>query len=468
MMRRIGSALLAVFCAVSFMACSACGSETGGGGGGPGGTGGTGGQTAAGQFFLPTGAPRNTANPRIEADAAGNLHMVYPAYSQGDAYYAWCPADCKTADQVKVVQLKTSGTVDNAMIAVGRDGKPQLLLSTYQRLYYATCTGADCTQQASWTVTPILEHGGTREVTGEALALTADGKPRFLMHSFRSFGVGAPTPGTFYVQCDGDCHNASSWKVSQISTKVWQEVTLRLNAEGQPRLMKSELGVTNNGDYMASYAQCDGDCTEAGGWQVADLYKAFYSAYEAVRMYPATSLALTSKGTPRVLILSQDNDARGLLYAECDAGCTSDANWQAQFLVNPGPDGEKLRAGLDLALDGQDRPRIVYTASWNILLGVCDADCTNAQKPGWSLGKVEFSGEMKPDTVIPYSNCTVSSWFLHSPSLALGKDGLPRVAYRAQDVSGGGKKPDPGTTPCSAGTDMTFSRFTQLSSLKGR
>ena len=459
-MRRIGSALLAVFCAVSFVACSACGSESGGGGG-------TGSQTA-GQFFLPTSSPRNTVNPRIEADGSGNLHMVYPAFSQGDAYYAWCPADCKTADQVKVVQLKTDGTVDNAAIAVTRDGKPQLLLSTFQRLYYASCTGADCTQQASWTVTPILEHKGEREVTGEALALTADGKPRFIMHSFRSFGIGAPAPGTFYAQCEGNCHTPSSWKIDQISPdKVWQEVTLRLNAAGKPRLTKSQL---INGNYLAAYVQCDGDCSSAAGWRQAELYKAFYGFSEAVRMYPAVSMALTSKDTPRVLILSQDDGARGLLYAECDADCTNDASWHAQFLLNPGPDGNTLRAGLDLALDGQDRPRIVYTANWNILLGVCDGDCTNAQKPVWSLGKVEFSGEMKPDTIIPYSNCTVSSWFLNSPSLALGKDGLPRVAYRAQDISGGGggTKPDPGTTPCSAGTDMTFSRFTQLDSLKGR
>ncbi|ATB31439.1 hypothetical protein MEBOL_004902 [Melittangium boletus DSM 14713] len=465
-MRRIESALLAVFCAVGFMACSACGAGTGGTG--PGGTNqGTDKAVGrAGQFFLPTGTPRNTANPRVETDAQGNVHMVYPAYSQGDAYYAWCPANCGSADKVKVVQLKTEGTVDNAMLAVGADGRPQLLLSTYKRVYYASCQSGDCTQASSWSVNPILEHDGQREVSGEAFALTPDGKPRFVMHSYRSVGIGSPTPGTFYVQCDADCARPESWTTNQISGRVWQEITLRFNAQGRPRLTKAEI--ENYGDYMGYYAQCDGDCTVADGWKVAELHKVFFGFSEAVRMYPTLSLALTSKDTPRVLLLGQVNGARNLIYAECDSECTNDQKWSAQYLLNAGSEGEVLRAGLDLALDGEDRPRIVYTASWNILVGSCDSECTNPDKPSWQLGKVEYSGDMQTDKIIPYSNCTMASWFLHSPSLALGKDGLPRVAYRAQDISGGGGKPEPGTTPCSAGADMTFSRFAQLGSLTAK
>ncbi|WP_434387730.1 hypothetical protein [Melittangium boletus] len=468
MMRRIESAVLAVLCSVGFVACSACGSGTGGTGepGTPPGSDKAVGRL--GQFFLPTGTPRNTANPHVETDAQGNVHMVYPAYSQGDAYYAWCPANCTSADKVKVVHLKTQGTVDNAMLAVGADGRPQLLLSTYLRVYYATCTG-DCTQEASWSVTPILEHKGEREVSGEAFALTPDGKPRFVMHGFRSFGgVGSPTRATFYVECDADCQQPASWRTSQIANQVWQEVTLRFTRAGQPRLTKSQ--VQDNGYFMGSYAACDEDCTSPSGWKEGELYTTFYGPTEAVRMPPTMSLALTRQDQPRVLLLGADKDQRNLIYSECDSNCTDDSQWRAQFLLPSGPDGNTLRAGLDLALDAQDRPRIVYTANWNILVGSCDKDCTNADVSSWKLGKVEFSGEMQTDSVIPYNNCTMASWFLHHPSIALGKDGMPRVAYRAQDISGGGSgnTPPPGTSQCVAGPDMTFSRFAQLTTLTAK
>ena len=105
--------------------------------------------TAADAFFLPTaGEARNTIQPRIESDAAGNLHLVYPAYAIGDAFYAYCQGDCRAMDQVSSIKFPTQGTVHNAMLALGPDHKPQLLLSTMSRIYYATCAG-DCTQEAS-------------------------------------------------------------------------------------------------------------------------------------------------------------------------------------------------------------------------------------------------------------------------------------------------------------------------------
>jgi hypothetical protein len=67
------------------------GGGDGGGGAGGGGAGGGGGSSNA-RFFLPTGEPDNTSAPTVEIDGRGNLHMVYPAYAGGDAYYAFFPA----------------------------------------------------------------------------------------------------------------------------------------------------------------------------------------------------------------------------------------------------------------------------------------------------------------------------------------------------------------------------------------
>jgi hypothetical protein len=73
---------------------------------------------------------------------------------------------------------------------------------------------------------------------------------------------------------------------------------------------------------------------------------------------------------------------------------------------------------------------------------------------------------MAPDRIFPYPNCNVGAWFLHSPSLALTRDGRPRVGYQARDISGGWSNPDPTRPGCVAGTDMTFSRLAVMSSVR--
>src|SRR5204862_7639663 len=103
---------------------------------------------------------------------------------------------------------------------------------------------------------------------------------------------------------------------------------------------------------------------------------------------------------------------------------------------------------------------------YNIAIGFCDeADCTT-ENAKWDLGKVEYSGEMKPDEIFLWENCNVSAWFLHSPSIALTPDGRPRVGYQARDISGGFSNPDKTKPRCIAGTDMTWSRLAIMTGVK--
>lgn len=414
---------------------------------------------AASRFFLPTGdEARNTSNPTIETDADGRIHAVYPAYAIGDAFYATCAADCDGSDDVSVVRFDTEGTVANAMIALGRDGKPHVLLSTFLDVYYARCTG-DCTTASGWDVDVILSHDGDLEVTGEAFALTPDDRPRFVMHSYRAFPTGGPTPATYYVTCDASCGAAASWSVHPIADQVWQESTLRFTAGGAPRL--ATIARVDDGD-LAAYIECNGDCTDGASWIGQGLVHAYSDRWVA-EIDPAISMDLTASEGPRVSILGRGEDGKpNVTWFECDDGCTTEAGWRGTILVY----GDELGAGLDVVLDADDHPRLVYTAGSSILLAHCDAaDCTPEGAP-WGLTSVELSSDMEPDEVIPYPNCTVSAWFLRHPSIALGADGLPRVAYRAEDISGGWQNPDPTDPECTAGADMTFARFARVSSLE--
>ncbi len=452
-----GLALLAL----SLAACTTTSSSSSGNGASGAGPGGAGG--AAAKFFLPTGEPTNTAAPTVELDANDNIHTVYPAFVQGNAFYGYCPADCSGPDQVKVVQLPTEGTVHNAMIALDANGKPQLLLSTMMRVYYATCDG-DCTDPNAWTSTVILEHGGEREVTGEAFALDGDGHPRFLMHTYKAYlGVGQKTPETFWVSCDADCHDARSWKTSKIASEMWRGSSLKFDTEGRAHVATvANLGRTesSSGKEMGAYVVCDSACDREESWVGTALAPAFESEIDAVSIKPAISLALTKAGHPRVIMLGmfEDTMKRNLTYLECDEDCTA-KGWVGSIIS----DHEKLGAGLDLALDANDHPRFVHTLDYNIALAYCDQDSCAQQDSKWDLTKVEYGGEMKPDEIFLYENCTVGAWFLHSPSLALTKAGKARVGYQARDISGGWKNPDPATKPdCVAGTDMTWSRLAVL------
>ncbi len=454
--------------AASLAACttSSGGASSGNGGESGGGTGAVAGGASA-RFFLPTGEPTNTSAPTVLLDADDAIHTVYPAYVRGGAFYGYCAASCKGAEDVKVVPFETDGTVHNAMIALDASGKPRVLLSTMTHVYYATCDG-DCSEPSSWTQNVILDLDGDQEVSGKAFALDLEGRPRFVMHTAKAYlGIGQKTPATYWVTCDAGCESADGWTKTKISDQMWRGATLRYDAEGRAHMaMVANIGRTENssGKEMAAYAVCEGDCGADGAWVGTALMPAYESELDAVRIPPSLSLALTKAGKPRIVVLGMFEDTlkRNITYFACDDDCTA-SGWQGSVLS----DNEKVGAGLDLALDANDRPRFVHTLDYNIALAFCDEDNCAAENAKWDLTKVEYGAEMKPDEIFLWENCTVGAWFLHSPSLALTKEGRPRVGYQARDISGGLSNPSPSTKPdCVAGTDMTWSRLAVMPSVK--
>lgn len=434
--------------------------------GGSAGSGTPNGNVSAARFFLPTGEPDNTAAPSLEVDAQGGTHAVYPAYAGGNAYYAYCGPNCRGQADVKVVMLPTEGTVANAMLALDSNGHPRLLLSAFQKLYYASCdTG--CTNMSGWKIDEILDHGGDREVSGEALALDPNGHPRFLMHTYRAFlGIGQKPPKTFYVTCDASCGDAASWTYSEIAQEIWEGTTLRFDRSGGAHIatvINFNEG-ENAGKKLSAYLECasTSECASEDDWHGIGFIKPYESQTEAVTMRPTVSLALTRAGAPRVVVLGEnEGKPKNIIYFQCDSDCTHD-HWQGAVVSNH----DQIDAGLDLALDANDHPRLVYTLNYNIGLAYCDTEPCGGPTANWDLTKVELSGEIPKDEIFLWENCTIGAWFLHSPSLALTKDGQPRVGYQARDISGGVTQPDPTKPRCTAGTDMTWSRLSLMTSYK--
>lgn len=419
-------------------------------------------------FFLPTGEPDNTSAPTVEVDAAGNVHTLYPAYAGGNAYYAFCAAgdSCNGSEDAKVVKLATDGTVANAMLALTADGKPRVLLSAFSKLYFASCE-QNCGEQASWTLSMILDHGGKREVTGEALALDTQGRPRFMMHTYRAlFGIGQEAPEQIYAQCDGNCGTPASWRYDVVEHEIWYGSDLKIDAQNRVHVGTTVFPYegTSEKQGLTAYLLCESaSCNTVGAFNGIGFNPPYENRTEAVSMHPTISLALTRAGAPRIALLTKnDADKKQMIYYECDQSCRQGNRWSGTILT----EHSALGSGLDLALDGNDHPRLVYTFNYNILLRFCDDTSCTAQEAVWDDTLVESSTSIPPDNIFLWDNCTVGAWFLHDPSIALTRNGAVRVGYQSRDISGGFSQPDPTKPGCTAGTDMTWSRLALLPPVK--
>jgi hypothetical protein len=423
-------------------------------------------RTATGnKFFLPTGEVTNTAAPRVEVDAAGNTHAVYPAFFKGDAFYTVCEGECSDPSKLSAVRFETDGTVYNAMLKLTADGKPRVLLSSYYHNYFAECD-AGCSVRENWRVGEIQQLSDSDlSITGEALALDPQGRPRFLYHTYHAlFGIGQKPPQTSLAACDAvDCTKPESWTFNVIAKdELWENSTLLYDASGRGHVATHVVDFSSaNNPTMGAYLTCTGACNTENTWKGIGFFPAYESMTEAIDMHPAISLALTKAGHPRVAQLGKTPEGKKVVaYFECDQDCDGD-NWKNGFSWIADP----LHDGIDLALDKDDHPRFAHTINYNIVVTYCnDADCTR-EGAGWDSIFVEQGEDIPADQIFLEWNCTFGAWFLHTPSIAITSSGALRVGYQIRDVSGGFGKPDPTKPGCTAGTDMSLSRMAVLPTL---
>jgi hypothetical protein len=410
-------------------------------------------------FFLPTIEPTNTVAPTIRMDARGGTHMLYPKYAGGGVFYAYCGKDCNDEGDVKPVLLDTDGTVATAALALTKDGKPRAILGTYSSIYYAQCD-AGCTDASSWKLSVIDDHQGDRDVTGQALALDPQGRPRFIEHTYLAYlGVGQKPENTWYMQCDADCNEAGNWRRSEpLQDKIWFRSRLLIDDAGVAHLVTGieNFDAMSAGFAQAAYMECSSACDTADAWNGIALLPAFENMTEEVKQ--SLAMALTSQGRPRVVMLARDEQyQRSMIYLECDGSCTDD-NWRATKMS----DKKELGSGLDLTLTKDGHTRFAFTLGDNIGVYGCDeADCTTSDA-SWTLTVIERWSDLPKDDIILWPNCTVDAWILHDPSLAIAPDGSARVGYQATDLSGGTTVTDPSAPRCVAGKDMTLTRMSLM------
>ncbi|CAG0935028.1 hypothetical protein TFLX_03852 [Thermoflexales bacterium] len=154
-----------------------------------------------------------------------------------------------------------------------------------------------------------------------------------------------------------------------------------------------------------SYAYCSTDCSNPANW--AAITVASLSSYTSLA-HP--SLAVDANNRPRLMWFDGD----GYRYAECNANCASAANWTAvQVPVADAEWGAPYpKNGRYFALDTQGRPRFAIEG---LRYTTCEANCTTASN--WSSARL-----------------AVNEYGLYYPQLVFNPNDQPRLlGYDSQD-----------------------------------
>jgi hypothetical protein len=422
---------------------------------------------------------RPTSHPTVMVDTADGVHIVFtpesvtPDHPKRSVLYAYCPSNCSSAAAFTITEL--GDDVEYANLALTPAGKPRVMarlrppssnVFVYQ---YWTCD-SNCTQAAQWSGTSVgaayARATGWGEPFSRFFALDHVGRPRFVYYDAGA-DIDDPHWGAFYAYCDAGCGSAVNWQEARLIDDVHaSEFALTFSPMGQPRLAYTSYDSEAIAPYVA-YAECEANCASVANWYGLRLVD---TASASVTEFATLALRSDSNGRPRLALYTGSGlggtlTPNTLYYLSCAAApCTQGQSWQALDLGLPSTHGE---AGVDLALDGQNRPRIAYHAPMAAGFGLhyawCNANCeTSAQS--WQYQEIEASETVNQEMPIPpwpgcsfpecnppIPPCTISTWDTGMrPSLALDAAGQPRVAYDADHQQGGA---------CGTFTDAKLARF---------
>ena len=176
------------------------------------------------------------------------------------------------------------------------------------------------------------------------------------------------------------------------------EPSLQIDAAGTMHLLYSyststtpSSGCELTGPFplAARYAECSADCNSPAGWRFATL------DMPAAMVSP---LVLDSQGRPRFLFTQAPpgptTSAPGnLIYAACDAGCTTASNW-AFVTVGKGlpcnSSSGNIPLGMPIAVDDVDRLWVAFASDdEELTVASCAGGCSDASN--WTPVKYPFS-----------------------------------------------------------------------------
>jgi hypothetical protein len=247
-------------------------------------------------------------------------------------------------------------------------------------------------------------------------ALDTQGRPR-LVYPMTSY----PYYGFYYLTCDTGCTTASNWHTTAVATPGLQPDGLQLvfDPNSRPRV----LGYDSSNNGVLVYAECNSSCSMAANWGSVGLFGplGYLVEYSFV-------LRVDAQGRPRIAYYDGNVNPNVLYYAWSNASPLTAGGWHSYTLNYP-PNSDYW--SLDLALDSQGRPRVVFaTDELDLSYLACTANCESTSST-WQQQFIETGAELDasyPIAAIP--GCSPPIWMVIGfPSLALDAANNPHVSY---------------------------------------
>jgi len=356
-------------------------------------------------------------------DGSGGVHLVFNDID--NIYYAHCALNCSNPANWLELPLFAAGTYDSMnepTLGVDASGRPRLMWfteysgDTNSYYYYAECN-ANCTDSAAnWASVAVVDPGSYGYPHNvRYFALDAQGRPR-MVYEMTNY----PDHGFNYLTCDAGCTTASHWHTTAVTTPDLQPneiLQLVFDQNSRPRVLGYDFD-----NSVLVYAECNSDCSTAANWGSVALFDVgYYFDYDF-------ALRLDAGGHPRIAYYLKDSNNNVLLYyAWSNANSLTVTGWSSYSLNYP----KKYELSLDLALDSQGRPRIVYdTDELDLSYLACTANCETAS-PTWQQQYIETGDDLNAsDPIAQIPTCSPPTWMVVGyPSLALDAADNPHVSY---------------------------------------
>jgi hypothetical protein len=382
----------------------------------------------------------NYQQPSIAVDANGGIHTAYADFDQGPVRYAYCRSSCENEASWTRIDVSSAGehlggSYPFPTLALDPQGRPRVMFVhghimagafTYE---YAACD-ADCTNSASWKVTPLLDVDDLHwPAQSGYFAIDSQGSAAFALHSY-STSYSAPTQ-LRYARCDASCTEAASWKTVDL-VEAWPvALSLAFAGPGQPRVAFSrQAGYLSDGTrgHAMSYAQCDSDCLTESSWQYLDLAQVGSDA--------KLSLGVESGGKVRVAAaMGHAGMYTGrLAILACDTGCASDlASWKVST-----PGFAFVPSSVALALDGAGGMSLGIGTDDDLRIYTCASDCAGSNVT-WQGRFIETTLDLDKTEPIPLKPaCTTQGWrHFRDVGMALDPQGKIRLVAGVEHLQGG-------------------------------
>jgi len=352
---------------------------------------------------------------------------VYPVQ------YAYCAANCSRESNWGVIAVGEAHYDGGGMrLRLDPQGRPRIMwfakdISQREGIYvYAECN-QNCLKPTNWKAIGLVSSLMGALNDEEYFTLDPQGRPHFVFQN--SAGV------AYYASCERVCTEGANWTAAPISTPGFEPFNFELiyDSSGRPRI--SFMTDPRIAEMYVGFAACDINCISATNWFVLPRLVHVGVDYDH-------SLAVDSQGRPRLAVYTggytngPTPDDYRLLFLWCDDTCTAATSWfytQVPLAATYGED-------VDLAVDNQDRPRLVYyvRGGEGLIYGMghtwCTARCT-ADDAVWK-SKMLMTTE-RLDLLEPQRDC---SWLYagQHPSFVLDRTGNLQVAYDAEVICDGG------------------------------